>query len=156
MLHNSDTPPPHEGADNDAARTRRRGPSGRRPPTRRLIITAAVLISALTAIFLLYRYNPLSTPFFPRCPSKLLTGYDCPGCGSLRAAHAMLHGDIAAAWRFNAAIFLIYLPATAIIILSRLPLPDRFSTPLRRITSSPLFPAVILAAIVIWTVFRNL
>lgn len=30
------------------------------------------------------------------CPFRLLTGLDCPGCGTLRSLHAMLGGDL---WR---------------------------------------------------------
>ena len=31
----------------------------------------------------------------------MLTGYECPGCGSQRAIHALLHGDIIKAWDYN-------------------------------------------------------
>lgn len=32
----------------------------------------------------------------------MLTGLECPGCGSQRAIHSLLHLDIAAAFKFNA------------------------------------------------------
>lgn len=74
-----------------------------RPVKITLIATATVgFIAALTV---LYFYSPTEVGFYPRCPSKLVTGYDCPGCGSLRGLHALLHGDFAAAWNFNPAIF---------------------------------------------------
>lgn len=38
----------------------------------------------------------------PLCPTKALFGIDCPGCGSLRAIYALLHGDIGAAVHYNA------------------------------------------------------
>ncbi len=38
----------------------------------------------------------------PVCPTKSLLGIVCPGCGSLRMLHSLMHGDIAAAVRFNA------------------------------------------------------
>ncbi|NMO04438.1 DUF2752 domain-containing protein [Gordonia sp. TBRC 11910] len=38
----------------------------------------------------------------PVCPTKLLFGIDCPGCGSLRAIYSLLHGDLGAAIRYNA------------------------------------------------------
>ncbi|WP_300079494.1 DUF2752 domain-containing protein [Propioniciclava sp.] len=35
------------------------------------------------------------------CPFLLTTGFYCPGCGTLRALHALLGGDVATAWAFN-------------------------------------------------------
>lgn len=38
----------------------------------------------------------------PSCPTLSILGFPCPGCGSLRAIHALLHGHISAAWDLNA------------------------------------------------------
>lgn len=38
----------------------------------------------------------------PICPLRALTGLDCPICGSTRMLHTLLHGDLAAAARYNA------------------------------------------------------
>ena len=38
----------------------------------------------------------------PVCPTKMLLGLDCPGCGSLRMIYSVLHADLAAAAAFNA------------------------------------------------------
>ncbi|HXA45757.1 MAG TPA: DUF2752 domain-containing protein, partial [Candidatus Angelobacter sp.] len=35
---------------------------------------------------------------------------NCPGCGATRACHALLHGDLSAAFRDNA-LFVLSLPA---------------------------------------------
>jgi hypothetical protein len=40
------------------------------------------------------------------------TGLLCPGCGSLRALHQLLHGHLAAAFRFNG-LLVISLPFVA-------------------------------------------
>lgn len=40
-------------------------------------------------------------PLAPKCPLKWLTGLSCPACGIQRALHALLHGDIVGAMRFN-------------------------------------------------------
>lgn len=57
--------------------------------------------AAAAVLGILYWFDPSTSGFYPSCPFHLLTGLHCPGCGSLRAIHAMLHGDFAAALRFN-------------------------------------------------------
>ncbi|WP_162618507.1 DUF2752 domain-containing protein [Pedobacter yulinensis] len=48
-----------------------------------------------------YRYDPGRYIYFPKCPFHSLTGLDCPGCGSQRAIHALLHGRVAQAADHN-------------------------------------------------------
>ncbi|GHJ49735.1 hypothetical protein Cs7R123_70770 [Catellatospora sp. TT07R-123] len=50
----------------------------------------------------------------PTCLVKLLTGFDCPGCGGTRAAWYLMHGDLPAAARHHllfvfAVPFMIYM-----------------------------------------------
>ncbi|AVF47599.1 DUF2752 domain-containing protein [Elizabethkingia anophelis] len=61
------------------------------------------------AVYIFYRYNPETSGFFLQCPFKLLTGYDCPGCGSQRALHALLHGEIKQSFAYNP-LFIIAIP----------------------------------------------
>lgn len=46
---------------------------------------------------------------FPPCPVFYLTGWYCPGCGSLRALHQLLHGNLQAAWAMNP-LTILFLP----------------------------------------------
>jgi len=46
--------------------------------------------------------DPNEPGHYPVCPLLRLTGLYCPGCGGLRSAHAVAHGDIAAALGSNA------------------------------------------------------
>ena len=62
-----------------------------------------------TALFILFYIDPNVYPFFPKCPFLVLTGFECPGCGSQRAIHQLLHFNIAGAFRHNPLIVL-YLP----------------------------------------------
>jgi hypothetical protein len=53
-------------------------------------------------LILVYKtYNPLDSVFFPKCPFKVATGYDCAGCGSQRAVHHLLNLNIGKAFREN-------------------------------------------------------
>lgn len=47
---------------------------------------------------------------YPVCPTYALAGIYCPGCGVLRATHALLHGDLAASFGFN-----LLLPPIAVL-----------------------------------------
>ena len=40
------------------------------------------------------------------CPTKLIFGVTCPGCGSQRALYSLLHGDLFASLHYNAAFVL--------------------------------------------------
>lgn len=51
-------------------------------------------------------FDPAAHLWFPRCPVHSLTGMLCPGCGSQRAIHAILHLDIAGAWKYNPMVVL--------------------------------------------------
>ena len=45
--------------------------------------------------------DPNQPGHYPSCPFLALTGAYCPGCGSLRAVHALAHGDVGAAVGLN-------------------------------------------------------
>ena len=46
-------------------------------------------------------FDPATSGLFPPCPVHYLTGWYCPGCGSLRAIHQLLQGNLMAAWTLN-------------------------------------------------------
>lgn len=83
---------------------------------------------------------------FPPCLFRMLTGWDCPACGGLRMTHDLLHGDLGAAVVDNVFV-LVGLPLLAIWMGTRWRL------------GKALFPVtavvVIVAAVVVWTVVRN-
>jgi hypothetical protein len=64
-------------------------------------------VGVCAAAVLLYFFAPGEHRFYPRCIFHAVTGLACPGCGSLRAAHSVLHGDFAAAFRFNPLLFVL-------------------------------------------------
>lgn len=78
-----------------------------------LIITAIILGAAVV----LYLFNPATSKLFPPSPFHLLTGLYCPGCGTLRALHQLLHGHLGEALGLNP-LMVISLPFLAYAYLS--------------------------------------
>jgi len=71
-----------------------------------VVLVAAVLGSGAVLFF----FNPGTHGFYPVCLFHKLTGWNCPGCGSTRAAYQLLHGHLLPALRDNA-LFILALAA---------------------------------------------
>jgi hypothetical protein len=67
---------------------------------------AGCLTAGITVSTVLFFCDPVRVPIYPVCLFHRVTGLDCPGCGSLRALHELLHGNFAAALHFNAFLVL--------------------------------------------------
>lgn len=66
---------------------------------RKTVAATAAAAAALAAV--VYTVDPYSSGSYPTCPSLALLGVHCPGCGSTRCLHSLLHGDFATAWSMN-------------------------------------------------------
>ena len=84
--------------------------------TRRLTATA-LWVSLAAASAYLYFFDPSKTGIFPICPFRALTGLNCPGCGTTRGLHQLLHGNVIAAFEFNPLTMLL-LPVAAYALIS--------------------------------------
>jgi len=90
----------------------------------RFMRTAAlvlILVAACTGIYLVYRVNPAESAWFPPCPFHALTGLYCPGCGSGRALHHLLHGEITAALALNPLMVMLLPVMVAWALINLLP-----------------------------------
>jgi hypothetical protein len=89
----------------------------------------------------------------PRCPTKLITGLDCPACGGLRMVRALTGGQWSAALHAN--LFLLLLTPVAVVVWLRWFVSGvtggSFEPRLSKRTAYAL-----LAVAVVWTVVRNL
>lgn len=65
---------------------------------RRLVATLAAFA---VSVVMLTVFDPARSGVFPPCPVRYFTGWYCPGCGSLRAIHQLLRGNLRAAWALN-------------------------------------------------------
>src|SRR6059036_265584 len=78
----------------------------------RAVVAAGTILLAVLAAGVLFCFDPSHYPFYPLCFFHKATGLLCPGCGSLRALHQLLHGNLAVAFRFNA-LLVLSLPLAA-------------------------------------------
>ncbi|WP_327240401.1 DUF2752 domain-containing protein [Streptomyces sp. NBC_01318] len=73
-----------------------------RSAVRRLATPLGVMAAVVAAFGYVGAVDPNQPGHYPVCPLLRFTGLYCPGCGGLRSAHAVAHGDIAAALGSNA------------------------------------------------------
>ncbi|WP_306322179.1 MULTISPECIES: DUF2752 domain-containing protein [unclassified Streptomyces] len=69
---------------------------------RRLGVPLGVLGGVALAFAYVGTVDPNEPGHYPACPFLQLTGAYCPGCGGLRSAHAIVHGDVTGALGANA------------------------------------------------------
>ena len=108
------------------------------------VLYAIAGVAFMAALYLVWAYDPSTAGFFPSCPIHALTGYNCPGCGATRATHALLHGDVAAAFAFNP-LYVVAIPCVAAWYLLR---------GQRRLSPPAVY--ALLAVVVSYGVLRNL
>lgn len=72
-----------------------------RPRLRRAWRPVVPAVVAVGALGLLAVRDPLTPGHYPSCPFLMLTGWACPGCGSMRALYSLTQGDLGAMWAYN-------------------------------------------------------
>lgn len=116
---------------------------------RTLLACIAVVVVAL----IYFMFNPAVCGFFPKCSFYVLTGFKCPGCGSQRAIHSLLHLDVVSAVKYN---FMLVFSIPFVLLLGY--------AEIRRVSNPGFYAKVnnqtsILAAfflVVGWWIFRNI
>ena len=125
-------------------------------PTRRLILFGLplLLVGIVVLAIVYYRVSPTTSAFFPKCAFLLLTGLKCPGCGSQRAVHALLHADLASAFAHNA-LLVLSLPYLALLIGVRLYVYLHPTSSLRATLESPLAIRTYFVITIAFWIARN-
>ena len=118
------------------------------------IINFGLLIIFTGLAILFFVLNPTEHEIFPRCVFNSVTGYYCPGCGSQRAIHSLLHLNFAGVVGNN----FLFLPAVLLLIYhySFVFLNKKFSWKLPNIFYFKSTPWIILAIIILFWILRNL
>lgn len=119
-------------------------------PSWRRIAFFAILAGAAILYFI---FDPMQYRWMPKCLFHQFTGWECPGCGAQRMLHSLLHLDFREA--FNANPFLL-LSLPLLIFLVWLELRRRQHPRLYASVYSQTMIIATAAAIVVWTILRNL
>ncbi|MBO4371372.1 MAG: DUF2752 domain-containing protein [Bacteroidales bacterium] len=99
-----------------------------------ILLVALFAIFVAGGIYFYAKYDPETSGVrFPKCGFYVLTGYKCPGCGTQRALHHLLHGDIIGAVKQN---FLVFLAAPFILLVTLAKKNSRFSEKFPRIAAA--------------------
>ncbi len=118
------------------------------------IINFGLLIIFTGLAILFFVLNPNEHEIFPRCVFHSVTGYYCPGCGSQRAIHSLLHFNFTGVVGNN----FLFLPAVLLLIYhySFSFLNKKFTWKLPNIFYKKSTPWIILGIIILFWVLRNL
>jgi hypothetical protein len=101
----------------------------------------------------LFFFEPGKSGFFPGCPFRFLTGFTCPGCGTTRALHQILHGHIYTAFTLNP-LLLLSRPLLLIALLRYSVIVMRGGIPRGNALPAPYIYAIFFVILSFW-IFRN-
>ena len=124
---------------------------GRSVSPRMAYVSLAVLGAA--GLALLFFVDPRNPGLFPTCPFLGLTSCYCPGCGTLRALHVLLRGDITGAAGYNV-LTVLSLPFVAYSIAAGAMREFGLRAP-RPAFVHPRWIWALLAAVIAFWVLRN-
>ena len=118
------------------------------------ILNGILLLVILLVAVLFFVLDPVKNALFPSCIFHSLTGVYCPGCGSQRALHSLLHLDLAGVISYN----FLFLPAALLLLYHYTrPLLNRmFKLNLPNIFYRKNTPWIILTVVVVFWIARNL
>ena len=113
----------------------------------------AIWSALLAGSAYLFVFEPGKTGLFPVCLFRFLTGYQCPGCGSTRAMHQLLHGHVVAAFELNP-FFLVAIPCLLYALISYSIVVMRGGVP-RHNRLPPLYIYALFFVVLSFWIFRN-
>lgn len=101
----------------------------------------------------LFFFEPGKSGFFPGCPFRLLTGFTCPGCGTTRALHQILHGHFDTAFTLNP-LLLLAIPFLLFALIRYSAIVMRGGVPRPNALPAPYIYAIFFIILSFW-IFRN-
>ena len=120
----------------------------------KLIITLSIVIMLLGVLSLYFFWSPSEYDFFPKCPFYFLSGIYCAGCGSQRAIHQIINGQVINGIRHNYLLLLVFGVLTykaTIFVLNQVYNKTHFD-----IFHKPIATKIILVLVLLFWVLRNI
>lgn len=115
-----------------------------------------IVLTVIIVLAVVYKnFNPAVNAYFPKCPSKLITGLDCPGCGSQRAIHQLLNFDLKGALKMNALLVVSIPYLITGFVFDNIPKNEKVLKWRKRLFGEKAI-YIILFIIVAYTVLRNI
>ena len=118
------------------------------------LAASAVVALAAGGLSVVYLLDPSSSDLYPPCPFLALTGFYCPGCGTLRALHQLTLGHPVAALDLNPLMVLL-LPFVAYFLASHAMLAVT-GRPLRKFFVRPELIWALLGVVLVYWLLRNI
>lgn len=119
----------------------------------RRLSVAAIWLTLLLASIYLFIYQPGKSGIFLPCPFRALTGFNCPGCGTTRALHQLLHGNFLTAFKLSPLMFFVF-PFLLYFLLRHTILIMRGQIPRKNILPAPYIYTLFVIVLSFW-IFRN-
>ena len=124
-----------------------------RTPVVTIAKVAVIAAAATVAAVILFTWDPAQFDFFPPCFFHVSTGLYCPGCGTCRALHQLLHGSLPAAFSLNP-LTMVLLPAVIVSLLVRFR-QRAAGRPIHRSVVSPAWIWALMVVVVLFWILRN-
>jgi len=114
-----------------------------------------ILLLLVGGVIIYTLFDPTQYVWMPKCPFRLLTGWNCPACGLQRAAHALLHGKFAEALSYNY-FFVISIPYLIVLMVAEVLKRTSRGEAFIRAAEHPILARIYIILFFVWGVARNI
>lgn len=108
---------------------------------------------AMAVLIFYFIFDPLETNFMPKCFFHEITGFQCVGCGSQRVIHALLHGQIADAFKANSFLVCMF---PVLVFYIWLEIRRKHFATLYAKAHSKVIMAIFAVILLAWMLIRNI
>lgn len=112
------------------------------------------MLTTLGGIVFYVLVDPIKHVWVPKCPFRLLTGWNCPVCGVQRALYALLHGHFHEAWAYNY-FLIVCLPYVLALAVAEMLKGFEYDGRFVHTVFNPIVAKIYLILFFVWWIVRN-